>query len=47
MPLLMLARETMGREASPSTGVIDSQSVKTTGAGLGFGLYKWEFLAFL
>ena len=31
--LLLAAREAMGREASPSTGVIDSQSVKTTEAG--------------
>jgi putative transposase len=31
--LLMMVREAAGREASPSAGVIDSQSVKTTETG--------------
>src|SRR5438105_2832008 len=31
--LLMLAREAAGRDASPSAGVIESRSVKTTEAG--------------
>src|SRR3546814_8768 len=31
--LVMATREAMGREASPSAGVVDSQSVKTTESG--------------
>lgn len=31
--LVMMAREADGREASPTSGVIDSQSIKTTEAG--------------
>ncbi len=30
----MMAREADGRETSPTAGVIDSQSVKTTEAGV-------------
>jgi transposase len=39
--LLMRAREAAGREASPSAGVVDSQSVKTTeAAGRGYNAGK-------
>jgi transposase len=31
--LVMALRETAGREASPTAGIIDSQSVKTTESG--------------
>jgi len=31
--LVMAAREAMGREASPTAGVVDSQSIKTTESG--------------
>jgi hypothetical protein len=31
--LVMASREAVGREASPTAGVIDSQSVKTTESG--------------
>jgi len=34
MALVMSLREIEGREASPSTGVIDTQSVKTTESGV-------------